>query len=102
MKISTTANVMVFAGLVALASACSTPSQPPAASAAISVQPGATAGVASAPSPAASATAASAVAAKAAPPKSDLESLQGSWKGQEVGGDEGTATLAISGRDIEY
>jgi uncharacterized protein (TIGR03067 family) len=99
---STTANLLILTGVVALVSACSTPSEPPAASVSGTAQHDITDGIAAAPSASASAAAASGVAAKATAAKSDLESIQGNWKGEEVGGDEGSATLAISGRDIEY
>jgi uncharacterized protein (TIGR03067 family) len=45
---------------------------------------------------------ASSTPAKPASPKADLEKIQGNWKGEEVGADDGTATLKISGQDIEY
>jgi uncharacterized protein (TIGR03067 family) len=46
-------------------------------------------------------TSATADAAKAIPAKSDFDTIQGTWKGVEVGGSEDTAVLTIAGHDLE-
>ena len=91
------ANLLLAASLTALA-ACSTPPEPPAVSTrTVTTTTKTVTTTTSKPLVSAS----TADTAKPAPTKSDFDTIQGTWKGVEVGGSEDTAVLTISGHDLE-
>ena len=88
----------LYAAITLGLAGCSTLETPPVANLAPSV-PVAPA----APTPPAQASPAqSQPAAVAKASKSDLDMMQGSWKGTEVGGEDNAASLVVSGRKMEY
>src|SRR5205809_3263095 len=91
-------NLLVAAALMGFLCACSTPPEPRVASTQSTVTTRTTTTITT--TSLASATNAAA-SAKVATPKSDFATLQGNWKGREVGGDEGAATIAISGNTLD-
>jgi uncharacterized protein (TIGR03067 family) len=104
LSFTNTASVLLSTVSLAFLAGCAAPSQPPVATASATQSTASTAATASAEAKSASVSAAASVAAPAKPevPKTDFDRMQGNWKGQEVGGDEGTATLKVSGHNLEY
>jgi uncharacterized protein (TIGR03067 family) len=87
--------LLLAIALPVLLTACSTPREPASAAATAAIEPASVPSVPTPPAPS--------VPTPPKPPtaKSDFDTIQGTWKGQEIGGDEGAATLTISGKNLE-
>src|SRR5207249_4760918 len=91
-------NLICIAGVVTLLPSCSTPQPVTPAVAATAAQ---TPAVSTPAVPAVSA--APATVAQPSLAKSDFDIFQGTWKGQEIGGEENaTAILTVSGKNLEF
>jgi len=82
-------------------SACSTPSEPQAVSTRTVTTTTKTVTTTTATPLVSASTSTAAVATKPVAAKSDFDTIQGTWKGVEVGGSGEAAVLTISGHDLE-